>query len=228
MLRNARSCYSHLGHGTVSGLCSFAEHEIIQRGNPMPKKLTFVMSEFTLWLKIISIVSIMSLLVLMTAQPAYASNFSGPYADNGDHYYAYVNLEHYTITAANWGRDRIDATDMTTHNDGSCKSGTDVCIYDYDYTGEVWDTVYGRAYCDTRIGNGKCDRFLVVYDSGNLIRYRSNWLKRAGCHEWGHTVGLDHFNQVGGDYSCMWTNINNRYQSTYFAGHEVNHINNRY
>ncbi len=102
-------------------------------------------------------------------------------------------------------------------------------MYDSDYTGPAWDGVYGKFDCrSVVIGTNKCDSFRIRYDTGNLSTYSNNWLKRAGCHEWGHTTGLEHFNEVGGDYSCMWSEINYAYQSTYLAGHDNDHINERY
>lgn len=186
--------------------------------------------------RLLAALALASVLVWSFPAPASATNFDWYYADNSDHYYAYVGLESYTITASDWGRSRLDATNLQTYDDGNCtitlfsNGSTDVCVYDHDYTGPAWDGVYGITDC-RRVVIGdpqKCDSFRIRYDNSNLSTYSNNWLKRAGCHEWGHTTGLEHFNEVGGDYSCMWSAINYAYQSTYLAGHDTNHINGRY
>ena len=168
--------------------------------------------------------------------PANATNFDWYHADNSNHYYAYIGLESYTIVASDWRRSRLDATNMQTYDDGGCtisnfhNASTDVCVYDSNYTGPAWDVAYGIAGC-RRLVTGyttKCDSFRIRYDTGDLSTFSNDWLKRAGCHEWGHTTGLEHFNEVDGDYSCMWSEINYAYQSTYLAGHDNDHINNRY
>lgn len=167
-------------------------------------------------------------LLLVVVSPAIASNFGSRYADNGSHYYFYSGLESYTVTAANWGRNRVNNTDMNTYWDGACYSGTDVCVYDANYSGSWWSTHYGKATCVKTMSGGKCDKFQLQFDTGNLSGYSTTKLRRAGCHEWGHTTGLKHFDSVGGSSSCMWSNINNANQSSYYSYHDIMHVNGRY
>lgn len=186
--------------------------------------------------KLLVMMSLASMMVWLIPTPASATNFGWYYADNADHYYAYVNLESYTIVASDWGRGRLDTTDMQTYDDGSCKltfphsGSTDVCVYDSDYTDPPWDTIAALVDCKVKVigSTGKCDSFRIRFDTSNLSTYNDNWLKRVGCHEWGHTAGLEHFNEIGGDYSCMWSSVSYPYQSTYLAGHDIAHINDEY
>lgn len=174
-------------------------------------------------------VMIVPCLLVALSLPAAASNFGARYADNKDHYYHYVSLESYTITAANWGRDRIDATDMNTYDDGACNAQTDVCIFDSDYSSEWWQTKYGRASCLVTAGSSKCDKWKIQFDTGNLANWNLTQLRRGGCHEWGHTVGLKHFDSVGtNEGSCMWQSIGAQYQSTQLGSHSLAHVNAHY
>ena len=154
--------------------------------------------------RLLSTVVLASIVIWSIPGSAGATNFRPLYADNSDHYYRYIDLESYTIVASDWGRNRIDATDMQTYVDDLCtisvpSGSTDVCVYDDDYTGVAWDGVYGKVNCTILVLTAphKCDSFRMRFDTGNLSNYSNNWLRRAGCHEWGHTTGLDHFQRGG-------------------------------
>lgn len=164
--------------------------------------------------------------LVLGSVPASASNYGPPYRDNNAHYYYFVSLESYTTTAANWGKDRVeDGGSVTSHADPSCKTQTDVCVYDADYTGSAWATVYGKSDC-VKYGNPTtlCDQFRIRYDTSNLSGYSTTYLRRAGCHEFGHTLRLEHFDSIGGSYSCMYSSISNALQSTYYSTHDKTHF----
>ena len=80
-----------------------------------------------------------------------------------------------------------------------------------------------QASCIVAGSGDNCDRFHVRYDTSNLSTYSNDYLYRAGCHEFGHTVGLQH-REVSG--SCMRQNIANA--ATQYSTHDKNHINGRY
>ncbi len=166
--------------------------------------------------------------LLVTGQVG-ASNFdTNMYADNRNHYYAYVSLETSSVVAANWGRDRIDATDMNTHNDGTCKTHTDVCIFDGAYVGGIWDVTAGLVSCQTWVGAGRCDKFRMHLNTSILDTASTQLLRRVGCHEWGHTGGLDHVPASWTGWTCMWASLDAPRQSAYFGWHDIAHLNAEY
>lgn len=186
--------------------------------------------------KFVAMTFLTSIVLTLFPMSASASNFGWYYADNANHYYAYVSLESYTVVASDWGRNRLEATDMTTYDDEGCTLNFCItvvrtCVYT-TVTIRILSGIQFTEKIDCKretIGNtDKCDSFRIRYDTSDLSTYSDNWLKRAGCHEWGHTAGLEHFNEIGGDYSCMWSQIDYPYQSTYFAGHDIAHINDAY
>lgn len=167
---------------------------------------------------------VVGLVVLASAIPAArATNFGAYYADNSGHYWVRVSTNAWTDTATNWGRDRLDATDINMHWDGSCKSQTDICVYDGTYTGSWWATHYGLAQCVKAASSTKCDKWEVYFDDADLSTYNQDFLRRGGCHEFGHTVGLWHREA---EASCMREAIGNASQT--YSTHDVNHVNGRY
>lgn len=109
-----------------------------------------------------------------------------------------------------------------------CVSTTDVCVYDANYTGTFWNTHYGRAVCVVASGTDRCDRFAIEYDTSWLSGYDLTKLRRAGCHEFGHTTGLKHPDGIHSAASCMFSSITNPSQSIYYSTSDLAHVNGKY
>lgn len=170
-----------------------------------------------------------SMLIVVVAVPALASNFTSPYADSATHTYAKVNLLSDASRAVSWGMGRIDATDMNASVQSSCGSYTDVCAFDGDYessgvggySASWWDTHYGLAKCYLYKSGSVCETWNVFFDTNDLGPYGTTFERTAGCHELGHTTGLEHRQSD----SCMRQQISSY---TSFNTHDKNHINGSY
>lgn len=185
------------------------------------------------WRVAVGIIATLAL-PLAAASPALASNFGKYYADNSDHYYARVSLTANGVTAANWGITELDlSTDIDTYNDGTCKSGTDICFYDANYETTPWvksvawwQNHSGLAHCNRAVGlfglGNRCDRWYVLFNTADMSGFDTSLLRSLGCHEVGHTVGLKH---TGDTDSCMQTPLTS---TTRLSQHDRNHINLRY
>lgn len=167
---------------------------------------------------------------LIVVAPASATNFASRFADNSLHSYFYVAISNDTQVAANHGLARLSATDMSIAVDNSCVSATDVCVYDGYYTGSWWAAHYGRAACAVVGSGSNCDRWTVEFNQNFTESYSVDKLKKAGCHELGHTVGLKHYDDYAlfNEYGCMWESINASKMTDGYSLHDRTHINGRY
>ncbi len=165
----------------------------------------------------------------LAALPVFASNFGRFYADNKNHYYSLSSSLHTdSLSAANWGKDRLDATDINVHDDGSCKSQTDVCIFDGDYSQHpVYKYWSGWVTCNKKVNSSKCDKWHMYFNTGEYHKYDEDTLRQLGCHEWGHTVGLRH-SYAGSGNSCMWSPLSHSNSTTDYSVHDIDHIDGRY
>lgn len=187
------------------------------------------------WQVVVGVMAVLAL-SLSVAGSAHASNFDSYYADNADHYFARVNLTTDGTTAANWGVTELNSrTDMSTFNDGTCKSNTDICFYDADYKAypwiqsvSWWATHNGLAHCNRASGvfglGNRCQRWYVLFDIASMNGMTTSEIQELGCHEVGHTVGLKH---TSNDASCMKTDAAGRSSKT-LSGHDIAHVNNRH
>ena len=187
------------------------------------------------WRVVVGVMAVLAL-SLSVAGSAHASNFKRRYADDADHYFARVNLTTDGITAANWGLTELHSrTNIDTCNDGTCQSHTDICFYDADYETSPWiksvswwETHSGLAHCNRGSGlfglGSSCDRWYVLFNIAKMNDMTTSEVQELGCHEVGHTVGLEH---TDNDDSCMKTDAAGR-SSKILNQHDISHVNNRY
>ena len=192
-------------------------------------------SDLPRWRVAVGVFAVLAISVSV-ANPAQASNFGAYYADNADHYYARVNLTADGVTAANWGVTELDSkTDVSTFNDGTCKSDTDICFYDANYetdpwikSSSWWATHNGLAHCNRATGlfglGNRCKRWFVLFDVADMNDMTTWEVQELGCHEVGHTVGLKHTDSAE---SCMKTDRAGRISRT-LSQHDIVHLNNRH
>lgn len=179
-------------------------------------------------------------LVASLATPAWANYFGTGgggcclYADNGGHTYAFSSLESNQQTANTHGMTTLDnQTQMTVQRLSTADGNTDAVMFDQDYTtywNVDWDgAAYGYNYwaytmCVSTAGtaSGNCQRYEIRYDVPDMNAIGAGGRQQVGCHEVGHTVGLDHTTVYA---SCMKTGSTG---NTTFSSHDVDHINGRW
>lgn len=180
------------------------------------------------------------LLIVATTVQAYAwCTAQTPCADSPTHTYNYVSLTNDSLVAAGWGITRVDDTDMTKSYHSTCLASTDVCYRDDNYelypeylTAIQWgygagpndpDAVAIRV-CVTLISpyTTICDKSEVLFDLADIPDFTTAEPRMIGCHETGHTTGLQHSTS---SLSCMQASVTD---DGYFAAHDLAHINQRY
>lgn len=183
-------------------------------------------------------------LVLATAPPSAAhswgpGNSGGPssthgigvqFADSRSHTFCYGQLDAITTAAANDAR--VNALDIPTdiRTSFDCPNATvDVLVNDDGYS----DNWFGLYTCNILVaaGSDQCQRATVYLNTrtvGTVQARRSKTL----CHEFGHSVGLRHFDlgspgTNNSEPSCMVSGVSTW---TRYSGHEeyTSHIDGRY
>lgn len=163
--------------------------------------------------------------------PAAANNFIGCsgsgqpcFANNSTHYMSY-NLTTGWRTATEATRTgSYETTRLTTilsNHDSS----------DVYYEVETQSaSYYGSYFCVTFGASGTCNHAHITYNGPNGAGLTATQLKSVACHETGHTVGLRHPWDVGGDdndqatYRCT---VVNGFPDT-LGPHNAVHIDGRY
>lgn len=220
--RNKRAINRMVGDGPA-GVCSPAP-----RVSPSVRPMSGVGSV----LRLLALGAVLLALAVVAAAPAGANNFGDYYyADNEDHYWVDVNLTPAGSSQFQFGLQRLNATVINTSDDGpTCKTSTDVCGYDGNYTvyggaGETaafWADTVAAAICwkGVLFSGDKCDRWGVYFNEWFHPLMNANQELAVGCHELGHTVGLDH-----GPRKCMHADPGTM---KFLGPHNKEHINGRY
>lgn len=136
----------------------------------------------------ITMVVVASALVLGVQPTALANHGNAGAAgdpDDANHYMDRHNLTGFGDDAAVRGRDQLNRTQMNATFNGA----GDVDIYDDFYGSTGW---HGYTDCPGGINwlTGNCDVFRVRFNQ-SYSKTGTQWLS-LGCHELGHTAGLDH------------------------------------
>lgn len=132
---------------------------------------------------------------------AAATNDWGANPDNPNHYIGHFSSgwDANGDAAESRGGSELDRSDLIVHygNTGDVKQ------LEGDFRQHEW---YGITSCDDLIVS-TCDHYTVYYDSQNIAddysgSYRTAAFKALGCHELGHTGGLDEESNQGAT-TCM-------------------------
>lgn len=153
---------------------------------------------------------------------AHAGHFSGAtwgtgctalnQAGNATHSFFYTAaVPQYMRNAINAVRsESYDPTDINTVTSTEVNSGTDVVVYQQNYTdwcGVRWHPsggAIGHTQCVSLVAsNGRCQKHENRYDESFVAGASTATRKHLACHESGHTLGLGH--RVSSANSCMWT-----------------------
>lgn len=174
-----------------------------------------------------SLVAVLTVLVVALGFPAQATNLGAYSADDSHHTWARVNMTSNGAEAMNWGIGKIGATQMSTEY-LSCGTGVDACGYDGSYessgaggeSASWWNTHLGLARCFQSVSSTRCGEWNVYFDTADIPNLSLARRRSLGCHELGHTVGLEHRN--GG---CMQNPISTNLS---YSSHSLGHVNGRY
>lgn len=150
------------------------------------------------------------------------------FADSSSHTFCYGNLD--TITTAAAEDARVNALDVPTNIRTSfdCSTSTvDVLVQDDSYTA----TWYGLYDCLILVSADVCQRADVLLNTRTIGTQQARRSKTL-CHEFGHSVGLRHFDNGSpgtnnSEPSCMVSGVSTW---TRYSGHETytSHIDGRY
>lgn len=133
-------------------------------------------------------------------------------ADNATHSF------YYSAAVPQYMRDKVneirsesyDPTDINTVTSTDPNSGTDVVVYEQDYTdfcGQPWHNgssgVVGHTQCVSLVtSNGRCQKHEMRFDESFTSIATAQQRKHLACHETGHSVGFKH--RTSAVDSCMW------------------------
>ncbi len=170
--------------------------------------------------------------VALAAATVAATNF-GPQGDCGDgrccvcyadgtrHTLWQPNLGEAFENAFDWARREIYApTDLRVPKVDT-HGASDVAAYQDDYGDTKW---FGIVDCIDYVNDNVCSHWHLHVNSsyGPYTRHQRRVL---ACHEFGHTVGLQHVND---DDSCMDNNGALGSERARLRDHDIRHINRRY
>lgn len=179
------------------------------------------MSAFVPLRRLTSVAVLTVLALSMAVAPSMAGHGEQGSAgdpDNADHYMDRNNLSPNADTAAVWGRDQLNRSQMNATFSGA----GDVEIYDGFYGDNGW---YGFTDCPSGINwlTGNCDVFRVRFNQTHMTGHSVDHWRSLGCHELGHTAGLGHRHNSDDTYdnSCMRSDIWPRT----FDSHDLDAIN---
>ena len=128
---------------------------------------------------------------------------------------------------ADWARTTNigSATKMTTSKQTTHSATVDVHAQVGNYEDTGWA---GKAQCKTSTGtysSPACEHWHVYFNTYPAVKrgysYQYYEKRHLACHEFGHTVGLDHYQSKPGSPTCMWKD----FAIETFNQHDINHIN---
>lgn len=176
----------------------------------------------------------MVLIVVAVGAKRAAANTFGPdaspcnicYNENGSPRFFWTSsLGGEWLEGADWARrwSLGDPTDISTSVVGD-HDNSDWAVYKGDYgQGEAVAWVD----CVSYVNNAKCAHWHIFMNQ-SWGPYPLSEKKHIACHEYGHAVGLNHWNIHTGTGSCMENGVSDSPQHKHFTDHDINHIDGRY
>lgn len=167
------------------------------------------------------------LLPLFSLAPSFASHGTAPsgWPDNANQYVDRHSLTSSTEVAVAQGIAQLNRSHLSVTLTGS----GDIDVYDSNYGDTGWD---GITDCVDKVASTwlwarKCDDFRIRYNQYVTTKFSSFKLEVIGCHEFGHTGGLDHRSSSndGGQISCM---RGSGYLSNVLDNHDLDVVNSIY
>jgi hypothetical protein len=142
--------------------------------------------------RILVIVAVLAMTGWLTATPSFASHGTAPsgWPDNGDQYVDRNSITAKSEIAVTRGIAQLNRSDLYATLNGS----SDIEVFDGDFGDTGWD---GRTDCIDKIASTwlwsrKCDVFSIKFNQHRTDGYSAAQMQTLGCHEFGHTAGLDH------------------------------------
>lgn len=177
--------------------------------------------------RLTALLAVCFFLILLSPTPSFAGHGTAPvgWPDNADQYVDRKYITEKTEIAVARGIAQLNRSDLNVTLNGS----GDIDVWDAYYGDTGWD---GVTNCQNRVittwpWERKCDEFRIRYNQDKTDDYSNAQMKTLGCHEFGHTAGLDerYASDNGGAVSCM--------RATGFASrkldtHDLEVINARY
>jgi predicted Zn-dependent protease len=165
--------------------------------------------------------------ILLPTSTAFASHGTAPsgWPDNASQYVDRHSITTNTETAVSQGIAQLNRSDLYVTLTGS----GDIDVYDANYGDTGWD---GITDCTDKIATSwlwarKCDVFRIRYNQFVTNAYTRAKMEAIGCHEFGHTAGLDHRSAAndGDAISCM---RGSGFASISLDNHDLDVINSHY
>ena len=160
----------------------------------------------------------------LVAAPAGACHDGLPNADNAQQGVHENGLSTGGNTGSDWGTNRLDEqTDI--HAYASTSTSDDIQVYDHGFAGGSYAGYNGYMTCQSYASSNQCDRFGVHFNTDAGINASDADWKWAGCHEFGHTGGLDErpASCDSDDNSCLVNGVGNGRLS--LDSHDITTIN---
>ena len=174
-------------------------------------------------------------------QPAAADDYPPPLwilPDRGDHTYCWnralaADLKNNAAAAAN---NIPNQTVVTVVARGDCDFAT------YPHTDVIWEdefigeNVAGETTCHKPYANGTCDTYRVKINPTEIredtvgVYLDEYGITKTSCHEFGHTLGLDHHDQDAdppSPWGCMVGGVisGDNVEWRRYVTHHINHVN---
>lgn len=147
----------------------------------------------------------LSAAALAVATPA-AANHGKPnqWPDSSRQAVQEIDLSRVGNIASDWGQLALESTDIAVS-----AGPDDVYVYDANYSnrggyGFTFPSYDGREAPPSACHTTRCPRFVVQFHLGYSLS-DVQW-KKVGCHELGHTGGLDHYASFRTD-TCMGSGL---------------------
>lgn len=154
---------------------------------------------------------------------ASANNDWGMNPDDTTHSYGEVDLTDIGDYASNHGSSEIERSDIQVFWHIPPENAHDVRIYDNNYA----DSWYGEVKCvdDTWPPGGTCFQYEMRFNlrTTSNDNFQAANYKKLGCHEYGHTGGVDDQDDaVNHGSSCM---RQGKLEVMTLEGHDIDIIN---
>ncbi len=176
----------------------------------------------------VGVSAILSVAVSATQQ-AQGTNYDDYYPDNTYHAWSDVNLTSWGINSQSGATSALSPTRYTAADHGSCQSATDVCFYDGYYedggphaSAAWWQSHSGKYDCTKEYTSTLLDKAHLHFDLDDIAAsgYTTARRRALGCHEMGHSLGLEHRSFTSG---CMYDGNLSSVPDDY-SSHSLGHV----